>query len=355
MKVATLTLPFHPNYGAVLQAFALQKALKNLGYETKAIDIDRKLTKKFHRAILSDIKAKIQGREVQKSYGNERFENFIGKEICLTKRLKSPLDLYSAEVQSFDAYIVGSDQVWRPGFVPLLPRYFFNFVKNKKAKLISYAASFGVSEWEYDTSLQAKCRKLVTKFKAVSVREESAVGMCEEHFGVSAIHVLDPTLIIDCKEYNDLIDKHALELDYSDIQSCYILDRSPEVFEAIKQNCSKPVIMNDGLKDTEKMGPGCWLKMIRDSEFVITDSFHGVVFCIIFKKNFIAIGNTKRGLARFMSLLSMFDLQDRLIVDSDFTNENFVELLNKPVNYKCDQKLNNLRKDSINFIRESVS
>lgn len=355
MKVATLTLPFHPNYGAVLQAFALQKALKTLGYDTKAIDIDRKLTKKFHRAVLSDIKAIIQGREVQKGYGNESFAKFIEKEISRTKRLNTPLGLYSSEIQAFDAYIVGSDQVWRPGFVPLITRYFFDFVKNDKAKLISYAASFGVSEWEYDESLQSKCRKLVSKFHAVSVREQTAVGMCSENFGVNAIHVLDPTLIVDRKVYDDAIASYAVDKDYSDTQSCYILDRSSTLLQAIKKNCNKAVVMNEGLKECEKIGPGCWLKMIRDSEFVITDSFHGVVFCIIFQKNFIAIGNTNRGLARFRSLLTMFNLEDRLIIDSEFTNENFVKLLNKKVNY-CghDEKLNKLRSDSINFIKSSI-
>ena len=97
----------------------------------------------------------------------------------------------------YDAFIVGSDQVWRPSYNQHLEQAFLNFTENwKNVKRIAYAASFGVDNWEFTKKQTKECKRLVQKFDFVSVREDTAVNLCKEHLGIEATHVLDPTLLL---------------------------------------------------------------------------------------------------------------------------------------------------------------
>jgi hypothetical protein len=238
----------------------------------------------------------------------------------------------------FQAFIVGSDQIWRPKYAQNVPEaYFLGFTKNiKNIKRLSYAASFGTDEWEYNDKETLACRELVNMFDAVSVREESAVLLCKSKFGINAVHTLDPTMLLEKKDYINLIENAGTKESSGNLLVYYI-DLSDDKVKAIckisemlklvpfKINIPKEDIISHTKIDIPIASPvEEWLRGFYDSRFVITDSFHGTVFSIIFNKPFIVYGNVDRGMSRFDSLLRMFGLEDRMI-------NSFSELNNRKI------------------------
>ncbi|HIF9407616.1 TPA: polysaccharide pyruvyl transferase family protein [Photobacterium damselae] len=358
MKIATLTLPFHPNYGAVLQAFALQSILKSLGHEVVSIDLERRSLRKLSRYYLSRIKNIISGGDILDNYeyGNKEFKKFIENELTLTKKIKFERDFYRSDIQNFEAYIVGSDQVWRPKYVMNIDRYFLNFVNKDKVK-VSYAASFGTELFDYSVEEKARCIEYIRDFNGISVREIDGVDKCKDEFHSIASLVLDPTLLVDANEYSHLISKYSKEQKRAKA-FCYILDAKISKVESIKKAFPQAFFINgeSTCKDKDKVCISNWLKGIRDSHIVITDSFHGVAFSIIFNKNFIAIGNKKRGLARFTSLLRLFNLEDRLIIDDELTSELIHKVSKINIDYiNVNKILSSEKEKSIDFLINSLS
>jgi polysaccharide pyruvyl transferase WcaK-like protein len=230
--------------------------------------------------------------------------------------------------RDFDAFVVGSDQVWRPRYSPSILNFYLDFLDDIKspAKRIAYAASFGVDDWEYSSELTEKCKSLAQKFDSISVRERSAVELCRNKLGVPAEWVVDPTLLLEPADYGPLI-SWCEKKPATGCVLAYVLDPAPEkrsiaesVGRAVGANVFsiKPEysITQARAKDVAKCRfPSVegWLQAFHDASFVVTDSFHGTVFSILFNKPFIAIGNSARGMARFKSLLSQFGLTDRLV------------------------------------------
>lgn len=358
MKIATLTLPFHPNYGAVLQAYALQSVLKSLGHDVSSIDLERRSLRNISRYYISRLKNVIYGGNILDNYGygNKKFKKFIKNELTLTEKVNFERDFYRSDIQGFDAYIVGSDQVWRPKYVMNIDRYFFNFVGKGKTK-ISYAASFGTELFDYTIEEKNRCLEYIKEFKGISVREVDGLDKCEKELLSTASLVLDPTLLVDTDEYNRLISKYSQDENVSEV-FCYILDKNMTKLKSIKTAFPQAFFINGegNCKDKAKVCISSWLKGIRDSEIVITDSFHGVVFSIIFNKNFVAIGNKKRGLARFTSILSLFNLMDRLIIDDKLTYVHLHEISSTDIDYdKVNEILNLKKEESISFLKNNLN
>jgi len=356
MKVATLTLPLHVNYGAVLQAFALQKALTGLGYNSFLLDIRPSIYKEnVFISLLSHIKTsfnKFKNDECE--YGNLDFEKFINKHINKTEKIR-----YSWQLKSkshFDAYIVGSDQVWRKEYALRIEMFYFDFVRS--GKTLSYAASFGKSDWTYTPKQTENCSRLLSKFDAVSVREESGKSIVSSKMGCTATHVLDPTMIISEQHYHDLIEESSDKIFSKQDIFCYVLDKNSEKEQLINSLCKEKemnrVFCNEGLEDKNKISIENWLQGIRDSGIVVTDSFHGMVFCILFKKDFIIMANTQRGYERFKSLLSELKITDRLINEKNLREFDYGKL--EDINYdEVTTLLNKRRIDSIDFLKNSLS
>ena len=263
--------------------------------------------------------------------------------------------------KDFDALVVGSDQVWRPfyfvrlwGGKPIEEAY-LSFAKGWDVKRIAYAASFGTDDWEYDEEQTLNCRRLLQAFDAVSVRETNAVKLCEEQFGVKAQHVLDPTMLLSEEDYCKLFLKENTPQSKGTLL-CYVLDETEEIRKLIGDKSSSdglvPFMVNNPLeydesKSLEQRVKGsveAWLRGFYDAEYVITDSFHACVFSIIFKKQFVVVGNAARGLSRLESLLKLFGLKDRLVSPNinihdlpqiDYTRvyEEYVRVKDKSLSY----------------------
>lgn len=351
-----MTLPLHTNYGGVMQAYALQKVLQNIGYETELLYIEPSVFRPMHRVIISKVKFALR-RIMTSQKSNNVFNEFISDEIQRTPKIEFKYQLDSDSVQKFDAYVVGSDQVWRQDYAKNIESYFFDFVKGNKV-LLSYAASFGGDVWGYSGKQRENCLRLAKSFTAISVREIAGVNLCQNYLDVKAERLLDPTLLLDIKYYESLITKYCLQgshtssgvfsyiLDMNKIKDTIVMD----VANALNEDVTN---FNKGLKTSQKQNFGEWLKGFKNAEFVVTDSFHGVVFSIIFNKPFLAIGNIDRGLSRFETILSVFNLRDRLLTKD---NANILAIINSDIDYTMVNEILALEKSrSLKFITANLS
>lgn len=360
MKIGILTYHYSNNYGALLQTYALSMFLKEQGHMLHIINKcpEQNTNLSFSRRIKRPIIGVIH-RQFTKSFSKFRKEHF-----SLTKRVVSFNEMKEL-AKTFDAVIVGSDQVWRLDYTKGLGlNNFLDFVPDEIPK-ISYAASFGKDTFEAEIETRKKITFLLKRFKAISVREKSGVEICKDVFNIKAEHLLDPTMILTPQHYYDLINNKKLKLPEKFVTR-YFLDptddkvRVAEYF-AKKYNC-KPInayknasgnfsLKNFELNIKDYYYPSFsqWLASISKSEFIVTDSFHGAVFSIIFNKQFVCIANKQRGLTRFQSLLSKFKLEDRLIVNT----LDFKKQVLKPIDYeKVNNILNEERKLTADFFRE---
>lgn len=377
MKIGILTQPLYVNYGGILQCYALQKKLQQLGHET--VVLQREFYRKYTIIggfiyYIKHIAKLILGKQSmwhyyvsqeKRDYVSKHTTAFVNLHIKQLSKKCYSTDELIAEFDSLnlDAVVVGSDQVWRPDYSPCQPNYFLDFLSsNKKVKKLSYAASFGTDNWLFSHDDTKYYGGLLKLFDAVSVREFSAINLCKDKFGVDAIQVLDPTMLLDKEDYINLVPKTKNRGKLF----CYMLDKSVE-----KQNVVIEISKRTGLSAFENMPlleptpdnlynniENCvtppvedWLSAFMEVEMVVTDSFHGCVFSIIFNKPFWVIGNAQRGMARFESLLGQFGLQERLILPSDIKGLDANQTINwDDVNVRKET----LKIDALKFISQSI-
>lgn len=375
MRIGILTQPLFNNYGGLLQNYALQTILKKLGHEVCTINIKYKEITHFHkyvsvlkrvtlRTLGQDIRIRVwpTRREAQKISQHTR--KFVQKNIKTTDLITKKVDEDILKQYAFDAYIVGSDQVWRPMYSPQLPTFFLDFLEdNHKVEKITYAASFGVNDWEFTDAQTKEFGRLLKLFDAVSVREDSAVTLCRDRFGVDAVHLLDPTMLLDKDAYISLVEKEQVKESPGNLFS-YILDSSSEKNKIVDTIANKfvlnafSVMQPKRFSDLHRQGvDDCifppveeWIRGFMDAQFVVTDSFHGTVFSILFNKPFISIANKSRGLTRFTSLLKLFRLGDRLVYSSgDFNPESLNEIDWEKTNRIMERE----KEKSIQFLKKN--
>lgn len=335
MRIGILTLPLHTNYGGILQAYALQTVLERMGHEVVVIDkpkvlpvpslfmVGKRIIKRlfgYRVGVFSEWKHN-RIYPVISRHTQPFVENYIHRKIVhSSEELKE---------DDFDVIVVGSDQVWRPIYYPgRIENAYLSFAQKWNIIRVAYAASFGTNNWEYTSEQTKKCGELLKMFDVVSVREESGVELCKERFGVEAVHVLDPTMLLDKEDYIRLIEKAKIPRSNGTLLN-YILDETSEKHILIEQIAKEknlvPFRVNSKVEDPtapleERIQPPVesWIRGFHNAEFVVTDSFHACVFSILFAKPFVVIGNKERGMARFESLLKMFGLEDRLYGSEQF-------------------------------------
>lgn len=365
MKIGILTLPLHSNYGGNLQAWALMRTLRELGHEVWLIDLERYRTPWWRKpAVLlkQAFKRYVQGRrdvilgisvfdppELARREAHAR--DFIARNIApRTHKFSSTSDLARNITRyEFDAIVVGSDQVWRPQYTPNIDDHFLGFLGDAgRTRRVAYAASFGTEDWQFTDEQTARLGGLLKRFDAVALREDSGVLLCNEKFQVDARHVVDPTLLVDREDYIDLIGAGTGGAP-GPMLFTYLLDKSAEKLSVLnwlqERTGLRPMTPAD-LSDEATRGGGVipavgsWIRGFRDADYVFTDSFHGCVFSIIFRKPFIAFGNPRRGLSRFTSLLAVFGLDERLVLGVNDIEKAF----NSPIDWsKVERELDRQR------------
>lgn len=357
MKIALLNLPLDNNYGGNLQRFALMKILNDLGYEVVHIYLvnDDRLYWFSYPCLY--VKGFVKKYLLHK---NHSVSDDLNRILTYKKRLEHVLPFYEKYIKhsercvtvkdvkrislDYDSFIVGSDQIWRKDMTHSLgwENFLFSFLNGKKdVKKIAYGASFGNNKNLYSKSDQVKFKYLYSNFDAVSVREDDAISILSNMGCNNPIptQVLDPTLLLDKSVYEDLI-KGSFDKQRTDGKIfCYVLDKSSIVDNIVAKKSKELGIdaLVMGITVNDEASIPTWLKCIHDATFVITDSYHGVVFSILFNKQFVFCGNAKRGNSRVESLFRMLEINPE---DIDYSTVN--------------NNIRKWRKKSIGFLKEAL-
>lgn len=332
MKIGILTYQYAMNYGALLQAYALKSYLESLKHEVEILNYDtsylynqqRSLKSKIISRAWSVVRNGLGGRKKNKKF--ELFRNdflklkspVLTSGACLKEYLKN---------KEFDAFIVGSDQVWNPEINGNDFTYYLEFVSDEIK--ISYAASFGVSS--LDEKITNQIVELVSTFNAVSVREKTGLNILKDLRNKAEV-VLDPVFLPNIETWNTLADiKKVAPEKYL---LCYVMPgdkvlekKIEKLAEEYKKITGNTVVFlgrkeykrfkNDG-KDFVSADPIEFVNLFKNADQIITNSFHGTAFSIIFNKSFYSLVNTqisgKRQLSsRVIDLLEELRLNMRLI------------------------------------------
>jgi serine/threonine protein kinase len=359
-KVGILTLPLNDNYGGMLQAVALYGFLSQHGYEV--VFLRNEYFKNKWKALIWSAIARIPFQNIKgMRYAHKKklfHEAFIRANIPnRTRALRSAENFKKQAIhEEFDAIVVGSDQVWRWDYIlDGYERYFLDFVDGKKTRKIAYAASFGKPYWQKPEKIKT-ISSLLSDFYAVSTRESDAVAICEQLGGKGCIQVLDPTLLVGRSFYDQFIIKTDSLPDQKTLLT-YVLDEQGEKRKFINQVNqelgSQYSIKSLGLQSN--LTAAEWVSAFHNADFVITDSFHGMVFSILFNKQFIVIGNSHRGVSRFTSLLQHLNISSRLVDEDNLQNLAAQTLVSDKVNYTdVDSKINLLRNISSGFLIDAI-
>lgn len=368
MKIGLLSYHRNYNYGWNLQCFALMTVLKALGHEVIYIDKRQfssssgwiSFIKGHIRLILEALhilKRNMTYEDVQSIKGKNTalfFDNYI---VPRTKPIFSYKGL--KKLPHFDALVVGSDQCWRSSLVKPLTAYFFDFV-NYPCKKISYAASMGSGDPEYSEDEIRACGNLVRSFDAVSLRELEGVNLIKNVYkwDCNPCQMPDPTLLLDPSVYLGLV-PHSFLSNKSEGIFAYILDETED-----KSNCLKKLEDRLGLSsyslDINPSGLDAippieeWLSNFINSDIVFTDSFHGVIFSLIFRKPFIVYANKARGISRFLSILNLFNQNERLIYNYGDLTEQRIDDCSKIDEKVIEANHTAIMKQGIDFLKDNL-
>lgn len=348
MKIALLTIWREKNFGAELQAYATIKVLQMLGYDVRMIDVR-----------LSDCprlnwKGRIANFISRFGPAHRKFCKFWKENIPTTKRYKSVKSLQNNPPNA-DVYLVGSDQVWNPEVtVDFALLYFLNFGASN-IKRISYASSFGTDKWKFP-ELKNEVKGLLDSFSHITCRESSGVKILKDEFELDAEQVLDPTLLIedykaltgDIQEQNLLVYyplEYDLELElFSNELACEL------GMEVKNGNSSRKLL---GRIEWDRPDISEWIRNIAEAKFVITRSFHGMVFAIMHKRQFAVVADKYGRGTRLVSLLKLLGLDDRYF--DSLEKLKIAEPWKKIIDYSIvTPKLIKLRERSINILRQNI-
>ena len=382
MRIGILTLPLHINYGGILQAYALQTVLERMGHRVYIINL-QKLNKKRVGNIQSCIKLgkllikRILDKRDIRNYEYDtirqcKIKPFIKKNIHhLTKKVYSHQEFINiVQDNFFDAIIVGSDQVWRKWSSKFasLNTFYLDGLENYPIRKIAYGVSFGKDEVDYTRDEIKRCKELVKAFSAVSVREKQGKALCKSILDVEATQVLDPTLLLEKEDYFTLIHEviqekgqkglyyYILDKDEKKMNflSCYAKEYNMKPYEQMPVMRRKDYSVSINYEDYIYPSVEKWLSGFYEADVVITDSFHGTIFSILFNKPFIVLGNSERGFSRFESLLSLLGLESRIA--HDYSLAEIERLHNDRIDWiSVNNKREMLKNESIEFLKYNLS
>lgn len=358
MRIGIVTEPLIDNYGGVLQNYALQKTLITMGHSPVTFDylpslsFGRYLLYYGKNLLLSIVRPNHNRIKPYRHFIKrpDSFQSFVDKHISVTRKVER-YSTKQIKKLKIEAIVVGSDQVWRKGYNPYIEDMFLKFAQGCDIKKMAYAASFGVEEWEYPPELTEKCKTLAALFDSISVREESGVKLCREHLYADARLVLDPTLLLLAEDYDDLLpDSNETAEPYL---AAYVLDKNEKKDALIYGLAAAKGLAVKYMTVSSESGCSIedWLNTIKNARFVVTDSFHGSVFSVIYKKQFVTFVNKERGADRFYTTFGRLGLLSRLTEPDaiEFTKSDSV------IDYdSVYQSLENLREMSRDYLNKAL-
>lgn len=357
MKIGIITYHRAKNLGAMLQSYALQKTLEKYKGKCEIIDYRNEKMEESYRVKkireCKSLKEKVKNVLFMKK--NKAFEKvrkeFNEKVQTISTKKYNKNNIKEAN-NDYDLFVTGSDQVWNIKLNYDDENYFLNFVEDNKKKN-SYAASFGTNKIDEEQKARI-CNQLKT-FNKISVREEEGKNFIKELTGRNSELVLDPTLLLNKYEWENMINNERIEKEkYIFV---YVIAYTPTLLEFARKlgkerNCKVICFHTSyqkyrGMKNLTKVSPQDFLNYIKNAEAVVTSSFHGMCFSINLQKEFYyeLDENKVNNNSRLKTLATTLNLEDRRIING--------KCMNNIINYsEVTKKLEAERKRSIQFIEE---
>lgn len=363
-KIAILTWFTYKNFGSVLQASSLTYIISKLGYNSALVNYLPKgeITSRSKLYLIKRAKNKLI-RQYSSVERDALFNDYLGNRVYLTKMCTSYPELHDLN-QEFDAFVCGSDQIWSP--LCYDSKYFLDFVENVD-KMVTYAPSIGSTKIN-DPIIRERMIQNISRFKYLAVREQQGANLIKELTGQEAEVVLDPTLLMNVAEWNEFACVDEVQKVDGKYILCYFLGNAGKYMSYVRTLSKKlnipfyviPVTIqqkNGGNAVPFEVGPSEFVSLIRNAEYVVTDSFHGMAFSVnynipfsIFKR--FKDNDPKNQNSRIFNLLQMLGLEERLVdykntkniqdvVDCDFTEAN--------------QKLKDKRDYSIGYLKNALA
>lgn len=371
MKTAILTFQNSDNFGALLQAYALQSVIEKLGQECTILDYHS--PNKDYRLLAFKPNLSLRSNLVNiyllpvKLKKRKDANQFRKKYLNISKKKYNTSSALHEDIRLWDKFIAGSDQIWNYENTKFDKTYFLDFVSDNK---YSYAASFGVSEIPDSLQdgidgylpkkypLNKEYAKLLGEFDGISVREEEGKGIVQELLNKNADVVLDPTLLLDNNDWETIIGLRSHDNPYILVYSLFNSESMYKKIYKLSKEKGIPVklIYGNG-KKVKKYGfeivrPNVidFVKLYQNATLIITDSFHGTVFSINFRNNFFAYDAGANNFSRISSILKKLGLQNRIISDQSSIS------IEENISYdSVHQKLEVERQNSLNFLKKILS
>lgn len=365
MKVAVITRHAITNYGSLLQAFAIQQVIENLGHTCEIIDYIRDDESYFqHEKTLLARKPEWNRNLVKKTIylalrqpesiaSGKRFEIEQSKYLHLTKRYAS-LDALLKDKPIADVYMTGSDQVWGPVENGSYDSSYCLSFTDDFDKRIAYAASFGRTEMTGE--IENFFKKWLSRYRHIGVREDSAVSLLNK-MGIDSVQVLDPTLLLDSVFWSKIAEP-INEKKYVLVYQLHNDKRVGTYAAQVAKSLGLPLIrVSTSFHQISREGKFIWcpdigkfLSYVKNAECLVTDSFHGTAFAINFNTPFVEIlPNNKTG-TRNMSILKLTGLSDRILSD-----DRDIALAKEKIDYsRANQIIEKRRKESLSVLKNMI-
>ena len=388
MKIGIVTYVKCDNYGAELQAYAMQYVLNTMGYDAEVLNLEKqnkdiafslstiipaiinrfktygiKAPWKIFQLFLDVLQRKVAMKKFSSKIEKKHllFIRFFDNKIKHSSKYYTLKSVYT-ETMPYDTFVAGSDQIWNYMHTDYLDVYFLEFANRFHAKKISYAASISVPD--IPQRLRDEYRKFFENMDSIAVRELNGKDIVERYSNKKAVVVLDPTLLIRKEEWrknvaNEIKTGEKYVLVYTLSGSKYIRNLAKNIANKIGNDCKVVNIKsdfrpekNDGIEHLYEVGPEEWVGLIMNAAYMVTDSFHGTAFSINFNIPFTTLLNPSSNMnSRVLSILKIVKLESRIIYD-DGSNKMPQSL---DVDYsKVNQIIDTWRNKSVKYIQESL-
>jgi hypothetical protein len=362
MKIGILTFHKAHNYGAVLQAYALKITLESLGHEVMFINHSgaadrmpayrvfyyRRFFSKTPKLVFKKIITEV--RLLKSRYRRKiNFNSFISKEFNLDNN-----ENISYLNEKYDFIVIGSDQVWNTALTNGFDKYYWGALKiqNSRLKIISYAASMESSNLQQ--SEEIKIRKYLKNFDALSVRENSLKILLGQYVNKEISVVLDPTLLLNVNEWDKLVQIPIIKKPYLLLYQVRNSEENVEISKRIARKLNLDIVYLSA-KVEEVNSEQCisaspyeFLGWLKCADFVVCSSFHGVVFSILFRRQFYSIRMNDGRDSRVLSLLKSLNLEDRSISNNDYFDCDNIDW------NAIDEKKGEIRLESIEYLKRAL-
>ena len=367
MKVDVITRHSVANYGSILQSYATQKIIEQLGYECEIIDYTRleeqgknksktlcRNSKTWNKNVLT----RLIYRVIQTPnylYAYNKFKKFRRKLLKQTNIEYSSIEELKINPPKADIYCSGSDQIWgKIGTHECDEAYFLGFVP-EGSKCISYAASIGKEN--ISNEIKESIRKFLPKYSKILVREKSAVDIIKKEGITNVEQVLDPTLLLNQIEWNEMANYNPKEQKYVLVYQLHDNKKFVEYAKKFAKKVKLPLLricpstqsIIRGGKPIILPTPQEFISYFKNAEYIVTDSFHGTVFSLIFNKKFVDILPNETS-TRIISILELTNLKSRILKSYDDFS-----LIGKEINYnEVNKILQDERSKSIEKFKNAI-